>query len=284
MVRMPSTIKSASRRARTAGRPPIGWILAVFTASVAMVVCVFLALAWFVGGRMVPTSPTVQELLPPEPRQSPNVSSPEDVTAVSALQPPVGAQDEYVVGEAAAILPGARKSTEIKELPVGRLDDLKPMGWAVPYLSRGEFDHEYVETSSLDGVRTIQVRLADGQDFINVAETRPESDDVQLYPLQEKLHSVVNLDEVSAQEMELTTGHEGTLYSAEDADVWTSAVETSNVQYVITSSLPAASASEVTSWVLITDRSRVQLLPSSPGPADRIERGFEEMRSWFEPQ
>ncbi|WP_150462156.1 hypothetical protein [Nesterenkonia ebinurensis] len=278
---MPRTISSTPRGSRTPGRVSLSWVIAVFGASFALVACIILGAAWVLGGRAAPTTPTVTELLPPEPRQSPNVTADSEVATVSALHAPAGTDEEYLVGEAAAILPGALKSTEVKELPVDRISDLKPLGWAVPYLDREGFQHDYVETSSVESVRTIQVRLTDGTSFINVAETRPEAEKVELYPLHEKLHSVVNLDAVTAETLELTTGQEATLYREEEAETWTTAVETSSVQYVITSSLPHHRASEITSWVMITDRSRVQLAPNVPGPADRLERGFDEIFGWF---
>lgn len=277
---MPRTTSATYSGSRTPGRLPVGWVFGVFVASLATVVCIIIATAWVVGGRAVPSTSTVQELLPPEPPQQPNGTA-DDAVAVSALQPPAGADEEHLVGETAAILPGSSQITPVKELPVEQLDQLKSLGWAVPYLSRSDFEHDYAETSSGDSVRTIQVHMTDGEDFINVAETRPEAEDVELHPLQDKLHSVVDLDAVTAQPLELGTGHESTLYHSEGAESWTSAVETSNAQYVVTSSLPTSSAHEITTWVVITDRSRVQLSYSAPGPADRLERGFDEMRSWF---
>lgn len=262
-------------------RVSLSWAVAVFGASCALVVCVILAAAWVLGGRSAPSNPTVTELLPPEPRQSPNVAADGDAAAVSALQAPAGTDEAYLVGEAAAILPGSVESTAVRELPVDRISELKPLGWAVPYLDRAGFQNDYVETSSVDSVRTIQVRLTDGTHFINVAETRSEAEDVQLHPLQEKLHSVVNPEAVTAEALELTTGQVALLYLEEETETWTSAVETPSAQYVITSSLPQHRAFEITSWVMITDRSRVQLAPHVPGPADRLERGFDEIRGWF---
>ncbi len=278
---MSRTTSSTTRGSRAPSRVSLSWVAAVFGASCALVVCIVLAAAWVLGGRTAPTSPTATELLPPEPRQSPNVSADGDLAAVSALQAPVGTDEQYLVGETAAILPGSIKSTEVRELPVERIGDLKPLGWAVPYLDRDGFQHDYVETSSVESVRTIQVRLSDGTSFINVAETRAEAEGVELHPLQEKLHSVVNLDAVTVEALELTTGQEAFLYLEDEAETWTTAVETPSAQYVITSSLPEHRASEITSWVMITDRSRVQLAPNVPGPADRLERGFDELLGWF---
>lgn len=200
----------------------------------------------------------------------------------SGLQPPVGVGEDYIADESALILPGAREGSHIREIPVEDITALKSMGWAVPYLSRQGFEHEYAETTSLDGVRTIQARLSNGDHHINVAETRPEGPEVELKPLSDKLHEVVNLDRVAAETVELATGHEANLYLAEEGTTWTAAVENSAVQYVITSDMPAESAPDVSSWVLVTDRSRVQMLPSSPGTADRLERGFEELFAIFD--
>lgn len=279
---MPGTTSSTPRRARKPGRVHLGWVFGVLVASIAAVTCLVVALAWFLGGRAAPNATSVQELLPPEPRQNTDSETAEDAAMLSAVQPSgENGGAERFDGGVAAVLPGAIQGAEIKELPVENLSDLKSLGWAVPYLSRNGYEHEYIETGSLEGIRTIQVHMADGEYFINVAETRVEEDGVELQPLEEKLHNVIDLQHVDAEELELSTGQQAVLYSAEDARVWTTAVETGHAQYVITSSQPVETAPEVTSWVMVTDRSRVQLMPSSPGPADRLERGFDEMRSWF---
>lgn len=276
---MSRTFSTARPGPRARGRLPIGWIIGAFAASLVTVACLIVATAWIVGGRTVPSTPTVQELLPPEPTQ-PEGSSDETV-AVSALHPPAGVNEEHLVEGTVAVLPGSSQMTPVNELPLEQLSELKSLGWAVPYLSRSGFRHDYAETSSGDSVRTIQVRLTDGEDFINVAETRPEAEGVELRPLPEKLHSVVDVEAVAPQTMELGSGYEAMLYHSEDAENWSSAVETPNAQYVITSSLAPSAAPEITAWVVMTDRSRVQLSHSAPGPVDRLERGFDEMRTWF---
>lgn len=285
MRRHLSTLETtASRHSRLgeSGGVRLGWIVGIFLSSLAMVVAVIVAAAWVVGGRVASTEPTVQELLPPEPRQDPQTQPGEAVTMTSGLQPPVGVGEDYIADESALVLPGARQGSHIREIPVESITALKSMGWAVPYLSRQGFEHEYAETTSLDGVRTIQARLSNGDHYINVAETRPEGPEVELKPLSDKLHEVVNLDRVAAETVELATGHEANLYLAEEGAAWTAAVENSAVQYVITSDMPTESAPDVSSWVLVTDRSRVQMLPSSPGTADRLERGFEELFAIFD--
>lgn len=276
---MSRTVSTAHPRPRKHTRLSLGWVLCVFAASLATVVCVIVATAWIVGGRTAPHTPTVQELLPPEPQQ-PDAGAQETV-AVSALHPPVGVGEDYLVEGTTVILPGSSHTNPVKEVPLEQLDELKSLGWAVPYLSRSEFEHNYAETSSGEHVRTIQVHLTDGTDFVNVAETRPEAAGVELSPLAEKLHSVVDLETVTPVPLELGGGYDSLFYYAEGSDYWTSAVETPNAQYVITSSLSTDAASEITTWVLMTDRSRVQLSHSAPGPVDRLERGFDEMRTWF---
>lgn len=259
-----------------------GWTVGIFLSSVALVLSLTVAVAWVLGGRAAHTAPTVQELLPPQPRQDAAAASDAQATTASGLQPPVGADEMYTVGDTAAVLPGALDTSVVREVPVESISALKSLGWAVPYLSRRGYEHQYAETTLLNGVRTIQSRLTDGDHYINVAETRPENADVELQPLGEKLHTVVNLDSVIAESLELTTGEDASIYRAEDESMWTAAVDNSAVQYVITSDLPADAAADVASWVLITDRSRVQILPSSPGAGDRLERGFDEIISLFE--
>ena len=285
MRRHLSTLETtASRHSRLseAGGVRLGWVVGIFLSSLVVVVTVIVAAAWIVGGRVSSPDPTVQELLPPEPRQDPEAQSEEAVSMTSGLQPPVGVGEEYVADESVLVLPGAQPGSQISEIPVESISALKNLGWAVPYLSRIGFEHEYAETTRLDGVRTIQARLTDGDHYINVAETRAEGSDLELKPLSQKLHEVVNLDRVVAETVELSTGHEANLYRADEGATWTAAVENSAVQYVITSDMPADVAREVSSWVLVTDRSRVQMLPSSPGTADRLERGFEELFTIFD--
>ena len=259
-----------------------GWTIGIFFSSLTLVVCVIVAAAWGLGGRVVHTPPTVQELLPPEPRQHAGSEAGGEATMASGLQPPAGAGEEYSINGAAAVLPGASEISEVQEIPIENIGALKSMGWAVPYLSRSGYEHQYAETTSLDGVRTIQARLSDGDYYVNVAETRAEEADVGLEPLSENLHSVVDQQRVMTESMELGSGQEADLYQATDGSSWTAAVESTAVHYVITSDLPVEAAAEISSWVLITDRSRIQVLPSSPGAGDRLERGFEELFGLFD--
>lgn len=279
-----TTERSAARPAglRGTGRLHPGWIIGIFLSSLALVACVIVAAAWTLGGRAVSTTSTVQELLPPQPRVDDAGASVNEVNTASGLQPPVGTADEYVVDEAATVLPGAREASPITEIPTDSVAALKSMGWVVPYLSRSGFEHEYVETTSLDGVRTIQVRLTDGENYVNVSETRVEDSTAELVPLSEKLTSIVNLDSVTSESVELTSGHSVNVYRMEEGSSWTAAVENGAAHYVITSDLSSETAAEVASWVLVTDRSRLQMLPSSPGTADRLDRGFEELFDIFD--
>jgi hypothetical protein len=282
---MSRTTLRAAGRTRTPSYPHIGWVVAVLMASVAIVVCVIFAAAWIIGGRAAPVTGSVQELLPPEPRQSPPVSSGDAETASgSALHPPEAQERDYVLSEAAAVHPGEWESTTVKEIPGERLNDLKSLGWAVPFLDRSGFSHEVVRTSSAGSERTIQVHLTDGTDFISVAETRAEAEDSDLSPLRDKLDGLMDLSKVSAESLELSTGHESTVYTSDESEVWTAAVDTPHVQYLVSASLHPASAEDVTSWVMLTDRSRVHVSDSVPGPADRLERGFDEMLTWFDPE
>lgn len=280
LAEMPRPIRHADAAAsRHQRRPSTALIMTVSTVSVATVVCVLVATAWVLGGRNEPTQPTVQELLPPEPRPVPEDSDGQDVESASGLQPAAGTEEEFVVGEVAAVLPGASESAEIREVPLENLDAMKRLGWAVPYLHRRGFEQQYAETSKADGVRTLQLHLSDGENYINVSETRPEDEGGELAALRAKLSRVISLEDGEAEEMQLSTGHDATMYQTDDDEQWTSAVETSSVQYVVTSDLPEDAADEVTAWVLITDRSRVYTEPPSPGPTERIERGFNQMRS-----
>ena len=277
------TTASRHDRLGESGGVRLGWIVGIFLSSLIAVVTVIVAAAWIVGGRVASTDPTVHELLSARAA----AGSPDPVWGGSQRRPPDCSRSLASVRNTSPTnlqwsCPAQDRADNIREIPVESITALKSMGWAVPYLSRRGFDHEYAETSSLDGVRTIQARLSNGDHYINVAETRPEGPDVELRPLSDKLHEVVNLDSVVAETVELATGHEANLYLAEEGATWTAAVENSAVQYVITSDMPTEAASDISSWVLVTDRSRVQMLPSSPGTADRLERGFDELFAIFD--
>lgn len=268
---------------RRSSRLHVGWLFGVFVCSIAAVLCVMVSTAWFLGGRYQATTATVQELLPPEPAESSHSSrdSAESSTVSSAMHS-TGSESSPVSEEAEPpLLPGAAQSADINEIPVENFSELKSMGWAIPYLNRRGYVPDHVETASAEGVRTIQVHFTDGQHRVNVAETRPEREDVALKPLGEKLTRYINGSAYEVSSVELHTGHEAHVFVTEDDHQWTAALETSGAQYVITSDLPSDSAAEISSWVVITDRSRLQLVPSSENVSDRLERGFEELASWL---
>ncbi len=137
---------------------------------------------------------------------------------------------------------------------------------------------DHAETGVVEGVRTIRIHMANSDHWINVSETRAEQGDwsSSLWrrpwrtPRERKPRATVS---------SLSSGQTGSLLLGED--YWTSGAERAGVQYVISSDLPKAHAAEITSWVLATDRSRLQVMPHEPGAADRLERGFDEMGSWF---
>ena len=254
----------------------VGWICAVFLTSLATVLCLIVATAWFLGGRAVPP-PTLQSLLPPEPRGADELPARED-----SGTPVNTAAGQQASVEDPIILPGAQGAAPIREISLDNLSQLKRLGWAVPYLEGGySMRSESLKTGSVDGMRTMQLSMSDGRNYITVAETRVEEEDMVLAPLSEKLMSRIDLTSVTSERILLSTGQEALLFIDRGGAAWTTAVDTGNVQYVISSDLPAAAASEVTSWVMITDRSRVQMLPTSPGTADRLERGFDEIISWL---
>ncbi len=260
-----------------------GWVLAVFMTSVATVVCFVVAAAWVLGGRTAPSTPSVQTLLPPEDQPESTEDgqpSPTGTVPTTAAEQP---ETVSVNGEVAVALPGARGGAEIFEVPVESLSYLKPIGWAVPYLSRPGYEPVQAETGTIGGVRTIQVHLTDGEHIVSVSETRPEEDDVELAPLEEKIADTLDVSSAAVEDVPLSTGDEARVYVDEETETWTAGIQTHNVQYVITSDTPAERAGEITSWVMITDRSRVQVDPSTEpaGPTDRLERGFDELVSWF---
>ncbi|MCT1607737.1 hypothetical protein M3B43_10500 [Nesterenkonia massiliensis] len=275
----PATTAAGGSVARRAGRLSVGWICAVFLTSLATVLCLIVATAWFLGGRAVPV-PTLQSLLPPEPRAADELPTRENADSGTAVNTAAAGQQAPL--EEPVILPGAQGAAPIREISLDNLSQLKRLGWAVPYLEGGyNMRSESLKTGSVDGVRTMQLNMSDGRNYVTVAETRVEEEDLVLAPLSEKLMSRIDLASVTSERILLSTGQEALLFIDRGGAAWTTAVEAGNVQYVISSDLPAAAASEVTSWVMITDRSRVQMLPTSPGTADRLERGFDEIISWL---
>ena len=237
--------------------------------------------AWVVGGRAVPQTVASEDLLPGEGEAQLN-SSGEGAQAVSSVQPAVGTQDSYVLEDGPKILPGARDTMPIYDVPFEMLDQLTSLGWNLPHLTGFGLTREHAETGATGGVRTVQVQFAGQDSWVNVAETRAEADDAELLPLEGKLRSVLDDAAVDREELTLPTGDECRLYLAEDEGRWTAAVDTDRVQYVITSNLPENVARQVVGWVMMTDRSRVQTLPpETPSGADRLQRGFEEILPWL---
>lgn len=272
-----STPTPGAPRPRGPRRLSFGGVALVFASCLSAVVGGAVLTAWVLGGRAAGPPQDVQSLIPP-PSPAPETaepfepaSEPEDVEEVVSEAP--------VQGEVASVLPGARETVEIAEIPVESLTHLKSMGWAVPYMERSDMDAEYAETGVVDGVRTIRIHLANDEHWINVSETRSEEEGRELAPMEEKLSAVLDLDAVEGEELPLRSGQTGQLFLTED--VWTAGVERPEVQYVVSSDLPEERAAEITSWVLTTDRSRLQVLPNDPGAADRLERGFDELVSWF---
>ncbi len=138
---------------------------------------------------------------------------------------------------------------------------------------------DHAETGVVEGVRTIRIHMANSDHWINVSETRAEQGGLELKPLEEAMANSEGAEAEGDGELPLSSGQTGSLLLGED--YWTSGAERAGVQYVISSDLPKAHAAEITSWVLATDRSRLQVMPHEPGAADRLERGFDEMGSWF---
>ncbi|WP_147108437.1 hypothetical protein [Nesterenkonia populi] len=279
----PHTLNGDSTPTAGVLRPPgrrrlsLGRVALIFTGCLTAVAAAAVFAAWILGGRAAGPPQDVQALIPPpEP-------APETTAAFEFVEAQPGegeaASDAPVKGEVAAVLPGARHSADISEIPVDSLTHLKSMGWAVPYMERTDLSAEYAETGVVEGVRTIRLHLSNGEHWINVSETRSEEEGRDLAPMKEKVAAVVDFDAVEQRELPLSTGQTGRLFLGEDS--WTSGVEQPEVQYVISSDFPEERAAEITSWVLTTDRSRLQVMPYDPGAGDRLERGFDELVSWF---
>ena len=237
-------------------RPPrsrAGWVVLLCLATATLAGIVLFAAAWIVGGRVQAGSLT-ERILPADEQR---------------IQGDGGRGSE---GSAAPVL---------HELPVDQLSQLKPLGWNVAHLSGYGLEPQQVETELADGLRTVEVRLSNGQSVVEVAETRPEEESAELAPLQEQISQAVDLGAAEQEEIEVSTGDTGDLYRTEGSEEWTVAVETDYARYVITSDMTEASAEEIAAWVLVTDRSRLQIMPSEEtGGLDRIERGLREILSW----
>lgn len=180
-----------------------------------------------------------------------------------------------------SVLPPEGDSGSVHEIPVEQLSELKPLGWSVAHLSGYGLRPLHAETEIGGGARTVQVRLSDGESFVEVAETRAEQEDAELEPLAERVGEVVDLETAEHQEIQLSTGDTGEVFRPGPDGQWTAAVETSYAQYIITSDMAEVPPSQLAAWVLVTDRSRLQILPAEePGGLDRIERGLQEIFGW----
>lgn len=237
--------------------------------------------AWVIGGRSGSSAPLADSVLPPEEEMLSAEESLSHPPGYSGVEPVVGAQEDFVAEEGPAILPGAIDSFAIHQIPVEQLSLLKPLGWNVAHLQGYGLQPRYAETGIIDDVRTVQVQLSDGENFVNVSETRSEGEGIELAPLEEKLANVLDVEAVEHQQIQLSTGDVGDVFFSDEGEQWTAAVETGNAQYVITSDMTEVSASQLTAWVLVTDRSRLQTLPTEePGGLERIERGLQEIFDW----
>lgn len=267
--------------AHQATRPRAGWLVALALLVLAMLgVLVFVA-AWVVGGRALPQINSVQSLLPQGSQSS--TQEGERFADDGAASTPLTSTDLNLIPIDAsdATLPGAPESTEIQQIPLDSLNALKSLGWSVPHLSGFGLATEYAETGVVDGVRTVQVRLTDGEHRLDISETRPEESGVELAALESKLDDVVDTSAAVRETLALRTGDDCQLYVSEESQEWTAAMESSRVQYVVTSDLPAETAEQISNWVMATDRSRVQVLPIVPSGSERLERGFEELLAWL---
>lgn len=236
-------------------RPPrsrAGWIAVLCVAAAALAGIVFFS-AWVVGGR-VQSGSFGERLLPAEDQ---------------------GAQagDDQPVDDAAASV--------MHQIPVEQLDQLRPLGWNVAQLSGYGLEPQQAETQLVDGVRTVDVELSNGDSVVEVAETRAEEEGAELTPLRDLAARSVDLEEAEHQEIELSTGDEGDLYRVEDSAERTVTVGTSYAHYVITSDMDEVPTADLAAWVLVTDRSRLQVLPTEEaGVLDRIGQGLREIFSW----
>ncbi|GAB3187436.1 hypothetical protein [Nesterenkonia suensis] len=264
-----------------AAAPRAGWLVVLCLMATVTVGTVVFAAAWIAGGRSAAPPESVASLIPADAQST---GSP----AVSALAGGSGPQEQAADAADAAHdamhLPGAVEQTRVHEVDVARLDQLKPLGWTVGHLVDFGFgfDPESLETAAVDGVRTVELHLAEADHHISVAETRPESGTAELAPLEETLTEILEEDRFEHQEVRLGGGEDCDLYVALEGERWIAAVASAEVQYVITSNLPESAAPGVADWVLASDRARVQILPGVPTGADRLERGLDELFRWID--
>lgn len=267
--------------AHEATRPRAGWLVALTLLVVVLLGVLLFVAAWVVGGRALPQINSVQSLLPQGSQSSPQHEA--EPVEDGVLGAPLSSTDLNLIPLDAsdATLPGAPESTQIQQIPLDSLNALKSLGWSVPHLSGFGLATEYAETGVVEGVRTVQVRLTDGEHRLDISETRPEESGVELAALETKLGGVVDTPAAARETLTLSTGDECELYVSDDPQEWTAAMESARVQYVVTSDLPTETAEQISNWVMATDRSRVQVLPIVPTGSERLERGFEELLTWL---
>lgn len=267
--------------AHEATRPRAGWLVALALLVVVLLGVVLFVAAWVVGGRALPQINSVQSLLPQGSQSSPQHDA--EFSQDEAFGAPLTSTDLNLIPVDAsdATLPGAPESTQIQQIPLDSLDALKSLGWSVPHLSGFGLATQYAETGVADGIRTVQVRLTDGEHRLDISETRPEESGVELAALETKLGGLVDSAKAARDTLTLRTGDECELYVSDEAQEWTAAMESGRVQYVVTSDLPTETAEQISNWVMATDRSRVQVLPIAPTGSERLERGFEELLAWL---
>lgn len=249
-------------------------VCGVFLASVAAVALALLAAAWVLGGRVVAGPDNVDEILPAEPPEAPSTLGPQ---FIQVDESPSSQADQGA--DVVSLMPPGRLTEGNVQLPAESLHQLKELGWVLPYLVQQGAEVDFMQTSADSGERTVLAQLSVGGQEVTVAETRAEATDQRLQPLAERTAGFADRDGVTTERLKLSTGEESTLFRHVETDSWSTAVETDGAQYIISAEMPSAAASSVSSWVLNADRSRVQLLPSSPDNGDRLERGIDELRS-----
>ncbi|WP_218220572.1 hypothetical protein [Nesterenkonia sp. Act20] len=267
--------------AHKATRPRAGWLVVLSLIVLALLgVLVFVA-AWVVGGRALPQISSVQSLLP-QGSQSSETQQEGDAALTNPGVPLTSTDLNLIpVDDSDSMLPGSPETTEIQQIPLDSLNALKSLGWSAPHLSGFGLATEYAETGVVAGIRTVQIRLTDGEHHLDVSETRPEEAGVEMAPLESKLASAVDVSDARKENITLRTGDECQLFISEDEKEWTAAMESGRVQYVVSSDLPESAAEQISNWVMATDRSRVQVLPIVPSGSERLERGFEELLDWL---
>ncbi|GAA1136310.1 hypothetical protein [Nesterenkonia lutea] len=265
-----------------ATRPRAGWLVALSLLVLVLLGALVCVAAWVIGGRALPPISSVQSLLPQSDQSS--QTQQDGVPADPDPGLSISSNDLNLIpvdDPDTSVLPGSPETTDIQQIPLDSLSALKSLGWSVPHLAGFGLATEYAETGVVAGIRTVQVRLTDGEHHLDVSETRPEQAELEMAPLQSKLADVVDVSDARQESITLRTGDECQLYISEDKEQWTAAMETGRVQYVVSSDLPETAAEQISNWVMATDRSRVQVLPIVPSGSERLERGFEELLDWL---